>query len=146
MAQHFIALVDFTKDWFSSQHRYSGSQQLRTSVLSSDFCWSCRSVMHLHMLIFHSFINFSIYFTYWPQLWFSPFFPVPSPTSLLPTLLLCLHSDGGRPPLGVNKAWHFKLRQNQALPPAWRLSESTQHGECVPKANSNTLDRSWPHC
>lgn len=70
-------------------------------------------------------------------------------------LLLCLYlvlvfiqcgfalcSERGRPTMMLSKAWHIKLRQEQAPPSASRLGEVIHHREQVPKSQLNTRDRS----
>ena len=49
--------------------------------------------------------------------------------------------ERGRPPMGVNKAWHIKLRQNQVPPPAPRLGGVIHHGEQIPKSQPSVRDR-----
>lgn len=47
--------------------------------------------------------------------------------------LLWLLSERGQPLIGVNKAWHTKLRQDQTPLPASRLGEASLHGEFLKK-------------
>lgn len=84
--------------------------------------------------------NFFIYVIYQPQLPLSlsshslqpsPF-DAPHPTTTPPLSLFIK----GRPPIGVNKAWYMKLRQDHAPPPASRLSEATRDGIWAPTGRS----------
>lgn len=63
--------------------------------------------------------------------------PAPSPNSLLLTphpLLLCVHSERGKPPMAWESPWHIKLGPDQVPPPASGLDEETQHREGVPQS------------
>lgn len=67
--------------------------------------------------VFHCFLYF-IYHTNHSFLSFLPSHSLPPTPFYLPHSLLChLHSDGVRSYLGINKPWHIRLRQDQALFP-----------------------------
>lgn len=59
-------------------------------------------------------------------------FPSLFSCSLLPTSLLLptynpsllLHSEGAKPPMGVNKTWHIKLKQDQAPPACFKAGQA----------------------
>ena len=55
-------------------------------------------------------------------------------TPLLPCLL-CLHSERGRPFMGLSKAWQIKLRQGRASCLISRLGKVIQHGNMFTQGN-----------
>lgn len=78
------------------------------------------------------------YFIDQPQFSLHSLFPFPLLTSLLPwhTLLLQLHLDGVKPPMGINKTWHIKLKQDQTLP------SPPHQGWTIPNSSKEPCDAS----
>lgn len=74
---------------------------------------------------FHHFLNFFYIPTSFPYLFSSSHLPLPPPC----TPPVGIRNDGVRPPVGINKAWHIKLRQDHAPPPASRLNQASHRRE-----------------
>lgn len=80
---------------------------------------------------------FFIYVTYLPvslPLLPSPFSPFPIYTPPILLLLSLLHTERGRHPMGLHKAWDNKVRQDQA--PALtstRVGRKSSMGKTLPK-------------
>lgn len=91
-------------------------QRHNHSEIAAIVTTSLKVLKIFYFFFYHFFLNF----TNQPQFPLPPLLQLPHPTSLLPIpypLFFCLHSEGARPPMGINRAWHNKLRQNQAPPP-----------------------------
>lgn len=58
---------------------------------------------------------------------FSHSFPHHPFASSLNPLLLCIHSEQDRPPMGICKTWHIKGPLHIAPPSVFRLGKTIQH-------------------